>query len=85
MNVPNIEKAIEEQLQKELLVIKENRKREPVSLMNLISWNVFVSYQISDSFLTKFSEHTGTQQSTGISTKGSFSMEPMCKILVDID
>jgi hypothetical protein len=56
-----------------------------VSLMNLISWNVFVSYQISDSFLTKFSEHTGTQQSTGISTKGSFSMEPMCKILVDID
>ncbi len=31
MNVPNIEKAIEEQLYKELQVIKDNRKREPVS------------------------------------------------------
>jgi hypothetical protein len=32
MNIPSIEKAIEEQLNKELQVIKENRKREPVSL-----------------------------------------------------
>jgi len=32
MSIPNIEKAIEEQLNKELQVIKENRKREPVSL-----------------------------------------------------
>jgi hypothetical protein len=37
MNVPNIEKAIEEQLQKELQVIKDNRKREPVSFVNIIS------------------------------------------------
>jgi hypothetical protein len=32
MNIPTIEKAIEEQLHKELQVIKGNRKREPVSL-----------------------------------------------------
>jgi len=32
MNIPNIEKTIKEQFHKELQVIKENRKREPVSL-----------------------------------------------------
>jgi len=31
MNISNIEKAIEEQFNKELQVMKENRKREPVS------------------------------------------------------
>jgi hypothetical protein len=32
MNAPNIEKVVEEQLNKEFQVIKGNRKREPVSL-----------------------------------------------------
>ena len=31
MNIPIIEKAIEEQLNKEFQVMKENRKREPVN------------------------------------------------------
>ena len=31
MNIPNIEKSIEEQLNRELQVIKGNRKREVVS------------------------------------------------------
>ncbi|CAF5110290.1 unnamed protein product, partial [Rotaria sp. Silwood1] len=61
MNAPQIEKSIEEQLNKELQVIKENRKREP----------------IDDSFLTKYSENSGTQQLNGIVNRESFSMEPI--------
>ncbi|CAM4747562.1 unnamed protein product [Rotaria magnacalcarata] len=45
MNAPQIEKSIEEQLSKELQVIKENHKREPMD----------------DSLLTKYSENNGTQ------------------------
>jgi len=32
----------------------------------------------------KYTEHSNTQQMTGNSNKGSFSIEPMCKIFVDI-
>ncbi|CAF0913540.1 unnamed protein product [Rotaria sordida] len=61
MNAPQIEKSIEEQLNKELQVIKENRKREP----------------IDDLFLTKYSENNGIQQMNGINNKESFSTEPI--------
>ncbi len=32
----------------------------------------------------KYAEHSSTQQLTGTSNKGSFSIEPMCKIFVNI-
>jgi hypothetical protein len=35
MNIPNIEKSIEEQLNRELQVIKGNRKRELVSFRGM--------------------------------------------------
>ncbi|CAF4390870.1 unnamed protein product [Rotaria sp. Silwood2] len=61
IDAPQIEKSIEEQLNKELQVIKENRKREP----------------IDDSFLTKYSENNGIQQMNGIINRESFSIEPI--------
>ncbi|UJR26523.1 hypothetical protein I4U23_007846 [Adineta vaga] len=61
VNVPNIEKAIEEQLNKELQAMKGNQKREA----------------LNELLLTKYAEYNGTQQTTRSSIKGSVSNDPM--------